>query len=89
MTITTQCVKPNVFKGAIIEKELLQNGSIRLKFTKMGSRIFVELGGITSVQSYVFNPTTKKQQKMNQFFIERYVKNSISSKQLIEKLFSK
>lgn len=89
MTITTQCVKPNIFSGSILENELLQNGSIRLKFTKMPSCILVELGGRTSVQSYVFNPTTKKQQKMNQLFIERYVNNSISSKQLIEKLFSK
>lgn len=89
MTITTQCVKPNIFGGSIFEKEFLQFGSIILKFIKMQNCIFVELGGITSVQSYVFNPTTKKQQKMNQFFIERYVNNCIDPELLMNQLFSK
>lgn len=85
----SKCVKSDVFTGALANREFIQDGSIGLVFYKGSHFIGVEICGICSAQMFHINPKTKNEQKMNKYFIERYVNNCIDPELLMNQLFSK
>ena len=85
----SKCVKNNIFTGNLATKELTNQGYVGLVFYKGIHVINVEICGICSAQMFYLNPTSKKQEKLNKFFIERYINNSINPELLMNQLFSK
>lgn len=85
----SKCINSEIFSGRIANREFIELGYIGLTFHKNSQFIYVDVCGRTSSKMFYLNPITKKQEKNNKSFIEKYINNCVNSDDLKNQLFSK
>jgi hypothetical protein len=72
-TIIAYCYNKEAHTGNTIRKDFENCGKYYLKFFITENRIGVEVNGFCSIYSYNFNPKSKKDIRINDFFVSRYI----------------
>lgn len=85
--ISSFTTQPNHFTGAVANKDLANWGKIHINFYVKQKTIGVEVAGFCSTFEYVLNPKNQKQQRLNEYFLERYILPCHNAEELLNILF--
>jgi len=84
MNINTFSTKPNFSTGVMAQREFDQFGKIGITFHVNQKTIGASISGIEITAMFQRNPKTISQQKMNVWFVERYILNCHNANELLE-----
>jgi hypothetical protein len=72
-TIIAYCSNREAHTGKTTQNDFEKYGKHYLKFFITRNRIGVEVNGFCSIHSYNLNPKSKKDIRINDFFVSRYI----------------
>lgn len=86
--ISSFTTKPNHFTGAVANLDMARSGKIQVDFFIGQKTIGVEVAGFCSAFYFVFNPKNQKEQRLNQYFLERYIFPCHNAEDLISEMIN-
>jgi hypothetical protein len=84
MNIKTFSTKPNFSTGVFAQREFDQFGKIGITFHVNQNMIGATICGFEITATFQRNPKTISQQKMNVWFVERYILNCHNANELLQ-----